>query len=99
MGPGSSFSRPCCPPPCFRRRQVAAYQSVIDLYKLRWVDFDIEGGAVAQPASINLRNRALKRIQVGPGAWGACRGRRAHWQLQPRVCVTAHLALPACHAP
>lgn len=47
---------------------VAAYQSVIDLYKLRWVDFDIEGGAVAQPASIDLRNRALKRIQAAnPG--------------------------------
>lgn len=44
--------------------QVAAYQSVIDLYKLRWIDFDIEGGAVAQPASIDLRNRALKRIQA-----------------------------------
>ncbi|KAL4435412.1 hypothetical protein ABPG77_006174 [Micractinium sp. CCAP 211/92] len=47
---------------------VAAYQSVIDLYKLRWIDFDIEGGAVAQPASIDLRNRALKRIQAAnPG--------------------------------
>ncbi|KAL4419835.1 hypothetical protein ABPG75_006933 [Micractinium tetrahymenae] len=47
---------------------VAAYQSVIDLYKLRWIDFDIEGGAVAQPPSIDLRNRALKRIQAAnPG--------------------------------
>lgn len=40
------------------------YQGVIDLYKLRWIDFDIEGQAVAQPASVDLRNRALKRIQV-----------------------------------
>lgn len=59
--------------------QVAAYQSVIDLYKLRWIDFDIEGGAVAQPASIDLRNRALRRIQ-------ASGGRAAH----PRTVSSTH---------
>lgn len=44
--------------------QLAQYQSVIDLYKLRWVDFDIEGQAVAQPDSYDRRNRVLARLQV-----------------------------------
>jgi hypothetical protein len=44
---------------------VAAYQGAIDLYKLRWIDFDVEGQAVAQPASVDRRNQAIKRLQVG----------------------------------
>ncbi|GAB4817780.1 hypothetical protein N2152v2_004826 [Parachlorella kessleri] len=43
---------------------VAAYQSVIDLYKLRWVDFDIEGGAVADTASVTRRNKAIRILQA-----------------------------------
>ncbi len=47
---------------------VAAYQSVIDLYKLRWVDFDIEGGAVADAVSVDRRNRAIAILQqANPG--------------------------------
>ena len=42
----------------------AAYQSVIDRYQLKWVDFDIEGFAVAHRASIDLRNKAIQRLQV-----------------------------------
>jgi hypothetical protein len=48
---------------------VAEYQAVIDMYKLRWVDFDIEGGAVAELASVERRNRAIKILQVR-GWWG-----------------------------
>lgn len=47
--------------------QLAHYQAVIDLYKLRWLDFDIEGQAVAQPASYDRRNRVLAHLQVGAG--------------------------------
>ncbi|KAI7836597.1 hypothetical protein COHA_009555 [Chlorella ohadii] len=47
---------------------LAHYQAVIDLYKLRWVDFDVEGQAVAQPASYDRRNRVLARLQAAnPG--------------------------------
>ncbi len=42
----------------------AAYQSVIDAYKLTWVDFDIEGYAVSEKPSIDLRNKAIKGLQA-----------------------------------
>ncbi len=42
----------------------AAYQSVIDLYSLKWVDFDIEGMAVAERPSIDRRNKAIKGLQA-----------------------------------
>jgi len=46
----------------------AKYQSVIDKYKLTWVDFDIEGWAVAENASIDRRNKAIKGLQAAnPG--------------------------------
>ena len=65
----------CSPvPPCLLPawRQVAAYQGAIDLYKLRWIDFDVEGQAVAQPASVDRRNQAIKRLQVcGVAGWRA----------------------------
>ena len=38
---------------------VAAYQSIIDIYKLQILDFDIEGSAIADQISIDLRNKAL----------------------------------------
>ncbi len=37
----------------------AVYQSVIDRYKVKLLDFDIEGGATTNQASITLRDQAL----------------------------------------
>jgi len=49
-------------------RLQAAYQAVIDRYQLRWVDFDIEGAAVADRVSIDRRNRAIQGLQAAnPG--------------------------------
>ena len=46
----------------------AAYQSVIDRYKVKMLDFDIEGGAVSDQASIDRRNQALKALKAAnPG--------------------------------
>ena len=46
----------------------AAYQSVIDRYDLTWIDLDIEGGAVADKPSIDLRNKAVQGLQTAnPG--------------------------------
>ncbi|MBC8062398.1 MAG: RICIN domain-containing protein [Clostridiaceae bacterium] len=42
----------------------AKYQSVIDKYKLTWIDFDIEGAAVSDTAAIGRRNKAIKGLQV-----------------------------------
>ncbi|WNI19331.1 cellulose binding domain-containing protein [Actinacidiphila sp. ITFR-21] len=39
------------------------YAAVVDAYNLTYVDFDIEGAAVAEPASIALRSQALARLQ------------------------------------
>lgn len=41
---------------------VDAYSKVIDMYKLTRVDFDIEGAAVAEPASVDRRNKALAAL-------------------------------------
>jgi hypothetical protein len=41
----------------------AKYQSVIDRYKLNWIDLDIEGSAVADKASVDRRNKAIKGLQ------------------------------------
>ena len=38
---------------------AAAYQSVIDVYNLRWIDFDIEASALSDAASIDRRNKAI----------------------------------------
>jgi len=42
---------------------VAAYQSVIDMYNLRCIEFDIEGGACAEKASVDRRNQAITILQ------------------------------------
>ncbi len=42
----------------------AAYQAVIDRYQLNWVDFDIEGYAVAEKSSIDRRNQAIAGLQA-----------------------------------
>ncbi len=40
-----------------------AYATVVDTYSLNRIDFDIEGAAVADPASIALNAQALKLLQ------------------------------------
>lgn len=42
---------------------TAEYAAVVDAYQLSYVDFDIEGSAVAEPASITLRSQAMARLQ------------------------------------
>jgi hypothetical protein len=41
---------------------VAAYQKVVDTFKLKYLDLDIEGG-ILEPKSIDLRNRAIAELQ------------------------------------
>jgi hypothetical protein len=43
---------------------TAAYQSVIDQYQLTFVDFDIEGAAVMNTASIDRRNQAIAALKA-----------------------------------
>lgn len=45
-------------------RILQAYQDVIDRYNLKWVDFDIEGWAVAERPSIDRRNRVIRQLQI-----------------------------------
>jgi chitinase len=47
-----------------------AYQSVIDAYQLTHIDFDIEGYAVADRASIDRRSQAIARLQQNADAAG-----------------------------
>ena len=42
----------------------AAYQSVITKYNLTWIDLDIEGASIADTASVNRRNQAVRALQV-----------------------------------
>lgn len=42
---------------------VLEYSRVIDLYSLNRIDFDIEGGAVADAKSVDLRNRAIVMLK------------------------------------
>lgn len=49
---------------------TAAYQKVIDAYNLSAIDFDIEGGAVADPASIDRRSQAIAALQQNAAAHG-----------------------------
>ena len=47
---------------------AAAYQKVISAYSLKYIDFDVEGAAVADSASINLRNQAIATLEANnPG--------------------------------
>lgn len=45
-------------------RLTEKYQAVIDAYESTWVDFDIEGAAVAEHDSVRCRNMALQRLQA-----------------------------------
>ncbi len=42
---------------------LAQYQAVIDKYKVRMLDFDIESSAILDPASVDRRNQALRILQ------------------------------------
>jgi chitinase len=42
----------------------AAYQKVIDQFKLTWIDLDIESGAESDTTSVDRRNKALKALQA-----------------------------------
>ncbi len=48
----------------------AAYQSIIDAYGITHIDFDIEGAAVADHASIDRRNVAIAGLQQAAAAAG-----------------------------
>jgi chitinase len=41
----------------------AKYQAVIDEYKLTWIDMDIEGRSIHDPAANHVRNTALVNLQ------------------------------------
>jgi hypothetical protein len=43
---------------------------VITAYNLTQIDFDIEGAAVADPTSINLRSQAMAALQANAKAAG-----------------------------
>ena len=47
-----------------------AYQTVITAYNLTHIDFDIEGGAEADHASIDRRSQALAALQTVAAAAG-----------------------------
>ena len=49
---------------------AAQYQSVIDRYGIRDLDFDVEGAAVADTASIDQRSKALAEVQAAGLAAG-----------------------------
>ena len=49
---------------------VNQYQAVIDRYNLTRIDFDVEGAAAAQPASIARRSQAIATLQARAAAAG-----------------------------
>jgi Glycosyl hydrolases family 18 len=44
-------------------RLTTEYNAVVDAYDANFIDFDIEGAAVAEPASINRRSQAIAAVQ------------------------------------
>ncbi len=46
---------------------AAEYQAVIKAYSLGYIDMDVEGAAVADPASIDRRSKALAQVQKATG--------------------------------
>jgi chitinase len=54
---------------CSSASQVQAmYQSVIDRYQVKMLDFDIEGFAASSPPAVDLRNQAVKGLKAAnPG--------------------------------
>jgi hypothetical protein len=49
-----------CPTPAATETE---YQAIVDAYNLKYLDFDIEGAAVAEPASIARRSQAMLLLQ------------------------------------
>jgi chitodextrinase len=49
---------------------TAQYQSVVDAYNLTQIDYDIEGGAVVDPVSIDRRSQAMANLQATARARG-----------------------------
>jgi hypothetical protein len=56
---GSELAQACATPAA----TAAEYQAVVDAYALRYLDIDIEGGAVADPVSVARRSAALVLLQ------------------------------------
>jgi hypothetical protein len=42
---------------------LVAYKSVVDMYKCKYLDFDIEGAAISDTKTNSRRNRVLKKLQ------------------------------------
>ena len=66
MRPARNWRRPS--PTC--KTLTAAYQTVVTDYNLTHIDFDIEGAAVADHASIDRRSQALAALQQTEAAAG-----------------------------
>jgi hypothetical protein len=49
---------------------TAQYQSVVDAYGFDYIDFDIEGAAVADPTSVDRRSAAMAALQARARARG-----------------------------
>ncbi|MFD0633328.1 chitinase [Catenulispora yoronensis] len=56
---GTELAQSCTDVPTL----TTAYQSAITAYNLTQIDFDIEGSAVADPASIDRRSQAIAALQ------------------------------------
>jgi hypothetical protein len=63
---GTELAQSCTDVPSL----TAAYQSAITAYNLTQIDFDIEGAAVADPASIDRRSQAVAALQRTAAAAG-----------------------------
>ena len=63
---GTELAQSCTDVPSL----TAQYQKVVDTYDLDWIDFDIEGAAVADHASIDRRSAAIAAVQAAQAAKG-----------------------------
>jgi hypothetical protein len=63
---GTELAQSCTDVPSL----TAAYQSAISAYNLTQIDFDIEGSAVADPASVDRRSQAIAALQKTAAAAG-----------------------------
>jgi hypothetical protein len=63
---GTELAQSCTDVPSL----TAQYQSVVNTYGLDHIDFDIEGGAVADHASIDRRSAAIAAVQAAQAAKG-----------------------------
>ncbi|MEA2702631.1 MAG: hypothetical protein QOD63_576, partial [Actinomycetota bacterium] len=63
---GQELAQTCTSPDAL----VDQYQAVIDRYGLTRIDFDVEGAAAAQPASIARRSQAIATLQARAAAAG-----------------------------